>query len=70
MSGFKHEIPEPDPYAPQDEGDRRRRGGRTQRAGRLVDLNEGIGPDVEKDWSPLTLGSTAPRPAPRKPRCT
>jgi hypothetical protein len=43
------EVPEPDPYAPQEEevlddgevGD--------ERAGRLVDPNEGIGPDLESD---------------------
>jgi hypothetical protein len=50
------EIPEPDPYAPQDEeivddGEVGR-----ERAGRLVDLNEGIGPDVEKDLLATDVG--------------
>jgi hypothetical protein len=43
------EVPEPDPYAPQDvevldDGEVGE-----ERAGRLVDPNEGIGPDVESD---------------------
>ena len=50
------EIPEPDPYAPQDEeivddGEVGR-----ERADRLVDLNEGIGPDVEKDLLATDVG--------------
>lgn len=50
------EIPEPDPYAPEDEeivddGEVGR-----ERAGRLVDLNEGIGPDVEKDLLATDVG--------------
>ena len=50
------EVPEPDPYAPQDEeilddgevGD--------ERAGRLVEPNGGIGPDVESDLVGLDVG--------------
>jgi hypothetical protein len=43
------EVPEPDPYAPQeaevlDDGEVG-----DERAGRLVDPNEGIGPDLESD---------------------
>jgi hypothetical protein len=44
------EIPEPDPYASDDQDeilDDGEVGG--ERAGRLVDPNEGIGPDVEAD---------------------
>jgi hypothetical protein len=53
---LQDEIPEPDPYAPQDEeivddGEVGR-----ERAGRLVDLNEGIGPDVEKDMVATDVG--------------
>jgi hypothetical protein len=53
---LEDEIPEPDPYAPQDEeivddGEVGR-----ERAGRLVDLNEGIGPDVEKDLLATDVG--------------
>jgi hypothetical protein len=53
---LQDEIPEPDPYAPQDEeivddGEVGR-----ERAGRLVDLNEGIGPDVEKDLVATDVG--------------
>ena len=50
------EEPEPDPYAPEDEeivddGEVGR-----ERAGRLVDPNEGIGPDVEKDLVATDVG--------------
>jgi hypothetical protein len=53
---LQDEIPEPDPYAPQDEeivddGEVGR-----ERAGRLVDLNEGIGPDVDKDLVATDVG--------------
>ena len=50
------EVPEPDPYAPQDQdvlddgevGD--------ERAGRLVEPNGGIGPDVESDLVGIDVG--------------
>jgi hypothetical protein len=53
---LEDEIPEPDPYAPQDEeilddgevGD--------ERAGRLMELNEGIGPDEESDLVGIDVG--------------
>src|SRR5512133_1502596 len=53
---LEDEIPEPDPYAPQEEevlddgevGD--------ERAGRLVDPNQGIGPDVESDLVGTDVG--------------
>jgi hypothetical protein len=47
---LEEEIPEPDPYAREDEDeilDDGEVGG--ERAGRLVDPNEGIGPDLESD---------------------
>jgi len=53
---LEDEVPEPDPYAPQEEeilddgevGD--------ERAGRLVEPNEGIGPDVESDLVGTDVG--------------
>ena len=53
---LEDEIPEPDPYAPQDEeilddgevGD--------VRAGRLMEPNEGIGPDEEPDLVGIDVG--------------
>jgi hypothetical protein len=53
---LEDEIPEPDPYAPQDEeilddgevGD--------ERAGRLMEPNEGIGPDEESDLVGIDVG--------------
>ena len=50
------EVPEPDPYAPPDEEilDDGEVGG--ERAGRLVEPNEGIGPDVEPDLVGLDVG--------------
>jgi hypothetical protein len=53
---LEDEVPEPDPYAPQDEEilDDGEVGG--QRAGRLVDPNEGIGPDVESDLVGMDVG--------------
>jgi Family of unknown function (DUF5709) len=47
---LEEEIPEPDPYASDDQDeilDDGEVGG--ERAGRLVDPNEGIGPDMEAD---------------------
>lgn len=55
------EVPEPDPYAPEDVDEEDNLTVRAdeenlddgevgdERAGRLVDPNEGIGPDVDKD---------------------
>jgi hypothetical protein len=44
------EIPEPDPYAVDDQDEILDDGEvGDERAGRLVDPNEGIGPDVESD---------------------
>lgn len=43
------EIPEPDPYAEEDPEDLDDGEVGGVRAGRLVDPNEGIGPDVDKD---------------------
>lgn len=46
------EVPEPDPYAQAEaEGDREQVGGEVgdERAGRLVDPDEGLGEDTEKD---------------------
>jgi hypothetical protein len=44
------EIPEPDPYASDDQNEILDDGEvGEERAGRLVDPNEGIGPDVEAD---------------------
>ncbi|HEX3199671.1 MAG TPA: DUF5709 domain-containing protein [Propionibacteriaceae bacterium] len=53
---LEDEVPEPDPYAPEDveivdDGEVGR-----ERAGRLVDSNEGIGPDVEKDLVATDVG--------------
>jgi len=53
---LSEEMPEPDPYAPVNEeivddgevGD--------ERAGRLVDPNEGIGPDVDSDLVGIDVG--------------
>jgi hypothetical protein len=53
---LEDEIPEPDPYAPQDEeilddgevGD--------ERAGRLMEPNEGLGPDEESDLVGIDVG--------------
>ena len=53
---LEDEIPEPDPYAPQekeilDDGEVGE-----ERAGRLVEPNEGIGPDVESDLVGMDVG--------------
>ena len=45
---LRQEIPEPDPYAPVEEDLDDGEVG-TERAGRLVDPDEGFGEDVEKD---------------------
>jgi hypothetical protein len=47
---LEEEIPEPDPYASDDQDEILDDGEvGEERAGRLVDPNEGIGPDVEAD---------------------
>jgi hypothetical protein len=47
---LEEEIPEPDPYASEDQDEILDDGEvGEERAGRLVDTNEGIGPDVESD---------------------
>ena len=47
---LEEEIPEPDPYASDDQGEILDDGEvGEERAGRLVDPNEGIGPDVDAD---------------------
>jgi hypothetical protein len=47
---LEEEIPEPDPYASEDQDEILDDGEvGEERAGRLVDPNEGIGPDVESD---------------------
>jgi len=47
---LEEEIPEPDPYASEDQDEILDDGEvGEERAGRLVDPNEGIGPDVEAD---------------------
>jgi len=53
---LEDEIPEPDPYAPQkeevlDDGEVGE-----ERAGRLVEPNEGIGPDMESDLVGTDVG--------------
>jgi hypothetical protein len=47
---LEEEIPEPDPYAVDDDGEILDDGEvGEERAGRLVDPNGGIGPDLERD---------------------
>jgi hypothetical protein len=47
---LEEEVPEPDPYASEDENEILDDGEvGEERAGRLVDPNEGIGPDLESD---------------------
>ena len=50
------EIPEPDPYAEVDDEDLDDGEVGDRRAGRLVDPNEGIGPDVDKDLVGMDVG--------------
>jgi Family of unknown function (DUF5709) len=50
------EVPEPDPYAPQDEEVLDDGEVGEQRAGRLVEPNGGIGPDVEPDLVGMDVG--------------
>jgi hypothetical protein len=50
------EIPEPDPYAPVDEEILDDGEVGAERAGRLVDPNEGIGPDVDSDLVGIDVG--------------
>jgi hypothetical protein len=53
---LEDEIPEPDPYAPQEEEVLDDGEVGEERAGRLVDPNEGIGPDVESDLVGMDVG--------------
>jgi hypothetical protein len=53
---LEDEIPEPDPYAPQEEEVLDDGEVGEERAGRLVDPNEGIGPDVESDLVGTDVG--------------
>ena len=75
------EEPEPDPYAePEPETNLTVRDELENiddgevgdvRAGRLVDPNEGIGPDVDKDLvGERRRDRRRPRPVPRRPPCT
>jgi hypothetical protein len=50
------EVPEPDPYAPQEEEILDDGEVGEERAGRLVEPNEGIGPDVESDLVGMDVG--------------
>jgi hypothetical protein len=50
------EIPETDPYAPQDDDVLNDGEVGDERAGRLVDPNEGIGPDIESDLVGTDVG--------------
>jgi hypothetical protein len=50
------EVPEPDPYAPQDPEVLDDGEVGEERAGRLVEPNEGIGPDVESDLVGIDVG--------------
>jgi hypothetical protein len=53
---LEDEIPEPDPYAPQEEEVLDDGEVGEERAGRLVEPNEGIGPDVESDLVGTDVG--------------
>ena len=54
---LEEEIPEPDPYAAEDEDEILDDGEvGEERAGRLVDPNEGIGPDLESDLVGTDVG--------------
>jgi hypothetical protein len=54
---LEEEIPEPDPYAVEDRGEILDDGEvGDERAGRLVDPNEGIGPDLESDLVGTDVG--------------
>ena len=53
---LEDEIPEPDPYAPPEEEILDDGEVGEERAGRLVDPNEGIGPDVESDLVGMDVG--------------
>ena len=50
------EMPEPDPYAEVDDDNLDDGEVGDQRAGRLVDPNEGIGPDNDKDLVGMDVG--------------
>ena len=53
---LQDEIPEPDPYAQQEEEILDDGEVGEERAGRLVEPNEGIGPDVESDLLGTDVG--------------
>jgi hypothetical protein len=53
---LEDEIPEPDPYAPREEEVLDDGEVGEERAGRLVEPNEGIGPDVESDLVGTDVG--------------
>jgi hypothetical protein len=54
---LEEEIPEPDPYALEEENEVLDDGEvGDERAGRLVEPNEGIGPDVESDLVGMDVG--------------
>jgi hypothetical protein len=54
---LEEEIPEPDPYAAEDQDEILDDGEvGEERAGRLVDPNEGIGPDMESDLVGIDVG--------------
>jgi Family of unknown function (DUF5709) len=54
---LEEEIPEPDPYALEEENEILDDGEvGDERAGRLVEPNEGIGPDVESDLVGMDVG--------------
>jgi hypothetical protein len=53
---LEDEIAEPDPYAPQEEEILDDGEVGEERAGRLVEPNEGIGPDVESDLVGMDVG--------------
>jgi hypothetical protein len=53
---LEDELPEPDPYAPQEEEILDDGEVGEERAGRLVEPNEGIGPDVESDLVGMDVG--------------
>jgi Family of unknown function (DUF5709) len=53
---LQDEVPEPDPYAPQEEEILDDGEVGEERAGRLVEPNEGIGPDMESDLLGTDVG--------------
>lgn len=53
---LSEEIPEPDPYAAADEDNVNDGEVGDERAGRLMDTNEGLGADTEKDMVGVDVG--------------